>query len=85
MGNSNRELTASSAVASNAAVVTPADGADLPIPATKGIWVGVAGDVKVDTMGGQTVIFKAPVGLLRVQAKRVYATLTTATNMVALW
>lgn len=76
----------SAAVALRATAITPADGADLPNPATKGIWVGGTGAIKVDMVGGDTVTFNSvPVGLFRIQAKRVYATGTTATNLVALF
>ncbi len=76
------------AAAARAAVVIPADGADLPNAATRGIYVGGAGNVKVDLVtGGTGITFTAvPVGtVLAVQAKRVYATGTTATLMVALY
>jgi hypothetical protein len=75
------------APAASAAAVAPSDSVDLANAATKGIYVGVSGDVKIDLVtGGSGIVFKAaPVGLLRVQAKRVYATGTTATNMVALY
>ena len=51
------------------------------------LYVGVGGDVRVDTAGGDDVTF---VGLLAgsfvpVQVKKVYSTNTTATNIVALW
>ena len=53
---------------------------------TRGIYVGVSGDVKVTTVDGDTVTFKAvPVGVLPVRAKIVFNTGTTATNMLALW
>jgi hypothetical protein len=50
------------------------------------LYVGVAGDVKVDMLGsGQAITFKAaPVGLLNVRATKVYKVGTTATNLVAL-
>lgn len=71
----------------NAAAITPSDSVDLTNAATRGVYVGVAGDVKVDLVGtGTAVVFKAaPVGILNVQAKRVYSTGTTATNLVALY
>lgn len=67
---------------SSAAAVTPADGADLP--KTGRIWVGGTGNVKVDTISGDTVTFNSvPAGtILPVRVKRVYATGTTGTNMV---
>ncbi len=71
----------------SAAVITPADGADLATAATRGIWVGVGGNVKVDMVtGGTGITFTGvPIGILAVQAKRVYATGTTATTMLALY
>jgi len=77
--------------ATRALAITPSDGADLTW-ITRAIYVGVSGDVKVDmgdkdTVSGQGVgiVFKAvPVGLLHIRARRVYATGTTATNLVAL-
>ena len=72
--------------AKSAAAVTPADGADLGTVA-RSLYVGGGGDVKVDMAGSGTVTFVAvPAGsILPVRAKRVYATGTTATNIVALW
>lgn len=71
--------------ASNAAAVTPNDSADLTI-ATRALWVGVAGDVTVDLIGGQTAVtFKNVQGLLPVRVTRVDDTGTTATDIVALW
>lgn len=49
------------------------------------IYVGVAGDVSLVTLAGNTVVFKAvPVGILNVGTTRVTTTNTTATNMVGL-
>jgi hypothetical protein len=71
----------------NAAAVAPNDGTDLPGGPTRCLYIGVAGDVKVDLVGvGAGIVFKAvPVGILNVRAKRVYAAGTAATNIVALW
>jgi hypothetical protein len=70
--------------ASNAASVTPSDTVDLPT-ASKRLWVGGAGNVKVNTVGGSTVTYTGVLAgsYLIVRASRVYATLTTATNIVA--
>jgi hypothetical protein len=70
-----------------AAVITPSDTVDLPAPTIHGIYVGVSGDIKVNmTTTGTAIVFKAvPVGILRIQAKRIYTTNTTATNLVALY
>jgi hypothetical protein len=75
-----------------AAAVTPSNTAN--IPSISGgvnngcvVYVGGDGDLKVTTSGGDTVTF---VGLtagmfIPVQVVRVWATGTTATNIVALW
>ena len=70
----------------NAAAVTPSDTADLSNPGQ--IWVGGAGNVKVDMLGTGTAI--SFVGLdagqfLPVIVKRVYNTDTTATNIVVVY
>lgn len=72
--------------AENAAAVTPADGADLA-NFSKALFVGGAGTLKVDLVGGTTVTFTGVVAgsYLRLRARRVYATGTTATNIVALY
>ncbi|ADE12142.1 spike base protein, RCAP_Rcc01079 family [Sideroxydans lithotrophicus] len=64
-----------------AAAVTTSDTAAV---AYDGLWVGGAGNVKVDMANGQTgVTFTAvPAGtLLKIAVTKVYATGTTATNM----
>ena len=75
-----------------AAAVTPSD--TVNIPALTGgsnngcvLYVGGAGNLKVLTAGGDEVTFTAiPVGtFVPVQVLKVFATGTTATNIVALW
>jgi len=68
-----------------AAAVTTSDSAT--IATTTALYIGVAGDVTVDMEDrGSNVTFKAvPVGILWVAANRVYATATTATNILALY
>lgn len=68
-----------------AAAVTPSDSG--AIATTSGLYIGVSGDVTVDMEDrGANVLFKAvPVGVLWVAANRVYATGTTATNILALY
>jgi hypothetical protein len=53
----------------------------------RAIYVGGAGDVKVTGIYGDVTTFKAvPVGTtIEVRAKLIWATGTTATNLVALW
>ncbi len=72
-------------VATGGAAVTPSDTEDLAFTA-RALWVGEAGDLKVATANGDVVSFVGiPAGtLLPVAVKRVYATLTTATSIVAL-
>jgi hypothetical protein len=77
-------------VASAAYVVTPNDGADLPSVAF-GLYIGTAGTLKVDCASEAsdankvTVTFPNVVqGILPLKVKRVYATGTSATNIVAL-
>lgn len=68
--------------ATKAVAVTPNDTADLP-DNSKRLHVGTGGTVKVDTVGGDTVTYTAAAGTyLYVRAKRVYATGTSASNIV---
>lgn len=73
--------------ADNAAEVTPHDTNALTAT-TRGLYIGVSGDVEVITHeNGATVLFVAvPAGLiLPVRVTHVKDNLTTATNIVALW
>ena len=73
--------------ATRAAAVTPNDSTDLTY-ASRAIYVGGAGNIKVDTLGGDSAItfVGVPAGTtLAVRATRVYSTSTTATSIVALW
>lgn len=73
--------------ADHCAVVTPSDSADLANWALA-LKIGATGGVvKVDTWGGETDV-EVPVAahdLLPIKVKRVRATGTTATPIVALW
>ena len=72
------------AIAEQAAAVTTDDANDLPDGPCLWLYIGVSGDVKA-TVGGNPVVFKAaPVGPLWVRAARVWATGTTATNILAM-
>jgi hypothetical protein len=69
-----------------AAAVTPSDSTDLPFWASA-LWIGGAGSVVLDTVGGNTEVVIAGVAAgttLPIAAKRVRATGTTATLIVAL-
>lgn len=77
-----------SAPARRLQAVTPADGTDLPVLA-KALYVGGAGDLKIVPVAspdGEAVTLKNhPVGYVAVQTRRVFATGTTATHIVALF
>jgi hypothetical protein len=74
-----------------ALAITKSDDDDIEHPepetSTRAIWVGGAGNLKVDLVSGSTVTFTSvPAGTeLKIQATKVYSTDTTATNMVALY
>lgn len=70
--------------AMNAFAVAPNDGADIAF-VSKRLFVGTTGNVKLTTVGGQTVTYNAvPSGTyLQVRASRVFATGTTASNIIA--
>lgn len=72
--------------ASQAAAVTPNDSADLTSVA-RGLYVGGAGAVNVDMPDGSTVLFSGVNSgqILPVRVRRVRATSTTATSIVALY
>jgi len=72
--------------ARNAMAITPNDGTDLA-SVTRGIYVGVSGDIALVTAGGQTVTFKtaAQGSTIPIQAARVLSTGTTATNLIGLY
>jgi hypothetical protein len=72
--------------ATSAVSITPHDTNDLDT-VTRGIYVGASGDLKVDMVGGGTVIFVALVGgvIHPIQARRVYSTGTTATGIIGIW
>ncbi len=66
--------------------VTLSDTELVPNGVCRALYVGTTGDVKVTTADDTDVTFTAvPVGILPVQAKRVFSTGTTASNIVALY
>jgi len=83
---SMKNPTGYNAPAENAFSVTPNDSTDMA-NAARALFVGGAGDVKVDTTGGDTVTFTGVTAgmILPVRVTRVYATGTTATNIVAVY
>ena len=82
-----------------ARVVTPSDTNDILSPgatAASGsqakptgcvLYVGVAGDLKVETIGGDVVTFVGVVAgsFIPVQVRKVYSTDTSAQSILALW
>lgn len=70
----------------NAAAIVPADAADL-IYATRAVYVGGEGDLRVRMLGGATVTLVAvPAGaLLPLRVSRVLATGTTASDLLGFW
>lgn len=78
----------SSSGARSAVAVVFSDSTDLAV-LPRALYIGVSGDLEVtlaDDTTGTHVVFKAvPVGILPVRAKRVWNTLTTATNVLALY
>lgn len=67
--------------------ITPADATPLPDGPCVAIFVGVAGDITLQTLdSGDTVLFSnVPVGVFKMGAAGVDATGTAATNLVALY
>jgi hypothetical protein len=78
-----------------AAAVTPSNTVDIPYIGGDGttpswpcvLYIGGAGNVRVQTAGGDDVVFNNVLAgtFIPVQVTRVFATNTTATNIVALW
>ena len=76
-----------------AEVVVPSDTVVIPVPGGGAgvnngcvLYIGVAGDLKVTTVGGDEVTFKnVPVGFFPVNVLKVWATGTLASEVIALW
>ena len=70
----------------NAAAIAPNDSEDISVT-TRGIYLGMPGDVQVDLLDSGTVTLRNLVaGVVHpIRAKRVYATGTTATDIVGLY
>lgn len=74
------------APALNGRAVTPSDTVDM-LDCARGVYVGTAGDLKVITIGGDTITFVGLVaGVIHpICAARIFATGTTADNIVAVY
>lgn len=69
---------------SNALEITPSDTADLPF-VSRAIYVGAPGDLRVLTQGGQDITYKALSGTKILRVERIFATGTTATDIICEW
>ena len=68
----------------NVAAVTPHD--TNTIETCRALYIGVSGDVKVTAKDGGTATFlSVPIGILPVMTNQVFATGTTATDIIALY
>ena len=72
--------------ASGAAAVTPSDTVDMDRIA-RALYIGGSGDVKVNMVEGNTITFSSVMAgtILPVSCKRVFATGTNATLVIALY
>jgi len=69
----------------SAADVVPNDATDLPV-CSRALYVGAAGDIRLTTVNNSTVTLRnLPAGILPMRVRRVFATGTTATDIVAVW
>jgi hypothetical protein len=77
--------------AARAALVTKSDTVDIPNPGNGAVeacvlYIGTGGILRVLTAAGDDITFQnVPVGFFPVQVVRVFASTTTANNIVALW
>lgn len=87
VGGIGSAVSLSGSNASGAVAVTPSDTTDLATVPTKGLYLGGAGNVKVDMADGTTVTFTAlSSGMIHpISCKRVYATGTTTTSILAVY
>lgn len=73
-------------VSDNAHLITPSDATDLAV-ASRALYVGTGGDIQLElTESAAPIVFKnvQTGSVLPLRVKRVYASLTTATDLVAL-
>lgn len=80
-------LTADATVSARRAATTATSDTTIFEEPTRAIYIGGAGNLKVDMVSGGTVTFNSLAAgtLLPIQVIRIYATGTTATNMVNLF
>ena len=82
----SRHETMDYSPATNAVAVTPHNSNELTY-VTRGLYIGTSGDVKVTMHDSGTVTFVGVPGgvILPIRATIVFATGTSATNIIALW
>ncbi|MDP9121663.1 MAG: hypothetical protein M3O15_09920 [Acidobacteriota bacterium] len=70
----------------HAAAITPNDSADLAT-ASRAIFVGNGGNLKITMQGGETVTLNGVLAgtTLSLRISRVFATGTTCANLISLW
>ena len=64
--------------------VTASDSVDLAI-VPRALIIGVAGDVKMTGLDGVTDVYPLPVGIIPCRVSRIWATSTTASDIVGLY
>lgn len=80
----NERALRSTGPAYDAQAVTPDDDNDLA-EACRSFYVGQAGDVKVTTLKGTTLVIPNASGIINLNCRRFHASGTTATGIVALY
>ena len=70
----------------NASIITPDDANDLAVPC-RAVYVGTAGNMKVTTARGDTLLFSnLPAGIVHpISCRRIWAATTTAGLIIALY
>ena len=71
---------------SHGATVVASDSEELT-NVTRAIYIGGEGDLKVKTLGNETITFESLSAgqLLPIRVKQIFSTGTTATSIIALW
>lgn len=73
------------AVATHAVDVVPSDTVDLAV-IPRALWLGTGGDLRVTMKGGEVVTFKnSEPTWFDIRVTRIWATGTTAADLVAVW
>jgi hypothetical protein len=70
--------------ATHAAVITGDDSNDL-VSVTRAICVGTAGNIKITTLGGETIVMAFPAGTTAIRVTRIWLAGLSAVGVTALW